>query len=404
MKADLVQLGLLLFVSALVAMLTRRLHMPYTVGLVLAGAGLSFLPVPVHLQLSSDLIYSVFLPPLVFEAALYMRWPEFRRNLPVIGTLASVGLVLAAAVTAVGMHYVVGWPWGSAAVFGVLIGATDPVSVIATFKEAGVRGRLRVLVEAESLLNDGTAAVAFAVALNLAGGAQGHLPQIAGSLVMTIGGGIACGAAAGFALMWLAGRSSDHLVEVTFSTLTAYGSFMLAEHWHFSGVLAALTAGLVTGNFRMQGGQSAKRREAVESFWEYVGFVINSLVFLLIGSHEAQLHFGDVWRAVLVAIALVTLGRALAIYPPCALFRNSRLAVDMKQQHVLFWGGLRGALALALALALPDTLPYREDIVTVAFAVVAFSIFVQGLTMTPLLRWLGQLDEVAAAPAAADEM
>src|SRR5487761_2468978 len=218
MRAALWQFGLLLFVAAIVAMLTRRLHLPYTVGLVLAGIGLYFLPFHVDLRLSNGLIYSVFLPPLVYEAALYMRWPQFKRDLPVVGVLATLGLALAAMVTAVGMHYAVGWPWGSAAVFGVLIGATDPVSVIATFKEAGVHGRLRGLVEAESLLNDGTAAVAFATVVGLAAGAgadagTGGVLRAAAALVVSIGGGVACGAAAGFVLMRLAGRTKDHLVE-----------------------------------------------------------------------------------------------------------------------------------------------------------------------------------------------
>ena len=402
MKADLVQIGLLLFVSALVAILTRRLRMPYTVGLVLAGIGLAFLPFHVDIALSKELIYSVFLPPLVFEAALYLRWPEFRRDLPVIALLATLGLSFAAALTATGMHYAVGWTWGSAAVFGVLIAATDPVSVIATFKEAGVHGRLRVLVEAESLLNDGTAAVGFATALSLATGAGGDVLQAATALVVTVGGGIVCGLAAGFALMMLAGRTEDLFVEFTFSTLTAYGSFMLAEHWGFSGVLAALTAGLVTGNYRHARRASQSDRAALESFWGYLGFVINSLVFLLIGSREAQMHFGTVWKAVGAAIVLVTLGRAVAIYPPCALFARSRLRVEPRHQHVLFWGGLRGALALALALELPPALPYHDAIVTVAFAVVAFSIIVQGLTMTPLLRRLGEID--AAPPPAFDRI
>ena len=401
MRAALWQFGLLLFVAAIVAMLTRRLHLPYTVGLVLAGIGLYFLPFHVDLRLSNGLIYSVFLPPLVYEAALYMRWSEFKRDLPVVGLLATLGLALAAIVTAVGMHYAVGWPWGSAAVFGVLIAATDPVSVIATFKEAGVHGRLRGLVEAESLLNDGTAAVAFATVVGLAAGADagpGGVLRAAAALVVSIGGGVACGAAAGFVLMRLAGRTKDHLVEITFSTLTAYGSFLLAEHWHFSGVIAALTAGLVTGNFRGFRAASAGGQAAVRSFWEYVGFVINSFVFLLIGSREAELHFKGLWLPVFAAIVLVTLGRAVAIYPPCALFARSRLRVDMNQQHVLFWGGLRGALALALVLELPATLPFHRDIVTVSFAVVAFSIFAQGLTMTPLLRRLGLLTRAPATP------
>ena len=141
MTSDLAQLGFLLFVSALVAMLTRRLHLPYTVGLVLAGMTLYFSHVYIKWHLTKDLIFSVFLPPLVFEAALFIHWRDFKKELPVVTLLATAGVVLAAAVTAVGMHYALAWDWGSAVVFGVLIAATDPVSVIATFKESKAHGR-----------------------------------------------------------------------------------------------------------------------------------------------------------------------------------------------------------------------------------------------------------------------
>src|SRR5450432_2446459 len=153
--------------------------------------------------------------------------------------------------------------------------------------------------------------------------------------------------------MLLAGRTPDYLVEITFTTLAAYGSFFVAEHFHLSGVLAALSAGMVVGNFRASALITDTGRHALEPFWEYLAFIANSLIFLLIGAQEAQQHFAGLWLPVLVAIVLVTLGRAVAIYPLCALFLRSRLRVDAGHQHVLFWGGLRGALALALALALP---------------------------------------------------
>lgn len=391
MTPDLSQLGLLLFVSALVAILSRRLHLPYTVGLVLAGMGLSLVQVRLQLHLSKDLIFTVFLPPLVFEAALCIRWREFKSDLPVVAVLASLGVLLAAAVTAGGMHYILDWNWGSSIVFGVLIAATDPVSVIATFKEAGVQGRLRLLIESESLLNDGTAAVGFVAVLSVLAGAHYNIASISGVLLLTIGGGVLIGAAVGFGFMYLAGRTSDYLVELIFTALAAYGSFFVAEHFGCSGVLAALTAGLVVGNYRPSGSLSESGHHALETFWEFIAFVANSLIFILIGAQEAQQHFRGIWLSVLVAIALVTLGRAVAIYPLCALFSRSRLKVDRRHQHILFWGGLRGALALALALALPDDLPQRDAIVSISFAVVAFSVFAQGLTITPLLRSLGQI-------------
>ena len=397
MTADIPHLGFLLFVSALVAMLTRRFRMPYTVGLVLAGMGLYFFHLSIHWHLSKDLIFFVFLPPLVFEAALFISWPEFKQDLPVVGLLAPAGVLLAAAVTSIGMRYVLGWDWGSAVVFGVLIAATDPVSVIATFKEARVHGRLRLLVEAESLLNDGTAAVAFVTALSVLAGGHQDFMSITGTLLLTIAGGAVVGAVVASGFMLLAGRTPDYLVEITFTTLTAYGSFFVAEHFHLSGVLAVLTAGLVVGNFRSSALITDAGRQALVPFWEYVAFTSNSLIFLLIGAQEAQQRFDGLWLPVLVAIALVTLGRAVAIYPVCAVFARSRLEVASPHQHVLFWGGLRGALALALALALPQDLPHHDAIITITFAVVAFSVFAQGLTIMPLLRALGQLEPKSPA-------
>jgi monovalent cation:H+ antiporter, CPA1 family len=391
MASDLSQLGFLLFVSALVAMLTRRLHLPYTVGLVLAGMALYFSHVYIKWHLTKDLVFSVFLPPLVFEAALFIHWRDFKKELPVVTLLATAGVVLAAAVTAVGMHYALAWEWGSAIVFGVLIAATDPVSVIATFKESKVDGRLRTLIESESLLNDGTAAVMFVAVLGVIAGGHETVLSISGVLVVTIIGGVLIGGVVAYLFMLLAGRTPDYLVEITFTTLVAYGSFFVAEHFRCSGVLAALAAGLVVGNFRSSGSISAAGRHALGPFWEYVAFVANSLIFLLIGSQEAQQHFKGLWVPVLLAIALVTLGRAATIYPLCALFARSRLKVEMRHQHVLFWGGLRGALALALSLSLPEDLPRRDLIEVITFAVVAFSVFAQGLTITLLLRRLRQI-------------
>lgn len=388
MDSDLKQLGFLLLVSALVAMLTRRVRLPYTVGLVLAGMALYVLQIHIKWHLSKELIFSVFLPPLVFEAALFINWERLKKDLPIIAVLASAGVMLAAAVTAVGMHYALSWDWGSATMFGILISATDPVSVIAAFKQAKGEGRLRLLIEAESLLNDGTAAVAFVTALAILTGVHQDVISITGNLFLTIVGGATIGAVTGFGLMFLAGRTPDYLVEMTFTTLAAYGSFFIAEHFHTSGVLAALAAGLVVGNFRSSSAITSAGRQALKPFWEFVAFIANSIIFLLIGAQEAQQHFQGIALPLIVAVAMATLGRAVAVYPLCALFIKSRFAVTYQHQHILFWGGLRGALALALALALPYEMPNHDAIVTLTFAVVAFSVFVQGLTIPLLLRRL----------------
>lgn len=391
MEISIEKLEILLLIAAIVAMLTRRLKIPYTVGLVLAGIGLAFFPFTPDVTVTKELIFTIFLPPLIYEAALYIRWKELRRDLLLILVYATLGVILSAAVTAIGMRYFANWQWQSAILFGVLIAATDPVSVIASFKEAGVHGRLRLLVEAESLFNDSTAAVAFVIALAFAMGEPVTVLGVTQTLITTVAGGIICGALVAGGVLLLAGRTVDHLVEITLTIVAAYGSFLLAEHFHLSGVLASLTAGLLTGNLGPLGSISAKGRDAVFSFWEYVAFAVNSLIFILIGIREAHQDFTALWLPILIAIVLVIGGRAVAIYPLSAIFSRSSLKVSANHQHILFWGGLRGALALALSLGLPPEIPQREEIITIAFGVVAFSLFVQGLTMLPLLRKLKEI-------------
>ena len=272
------------------------MRLPYTVGLVLAGMGLSLVQVRLQLHLSKDLIFTVFCRRSCSrrpDAAPPGR--EFKSDLPVVAVLASLGVLLAAAVTAGGMHYILDWTWGSSIIFGVLIAATDPVSVIATFKEAGVQGRLRLLIESESLLNDGTAAVGFVAVLSVLAGVHYNIASISGVLLFTIGGGVLIGAAVGFIAMYLAGQTSDYLVELTFTALAAYGSFFVAEHFGCSGVLAALTAGLVVGNYRPSGSISESGHRGLVTFWEFIAFVANSLIFILIGAQEAQQHFSGIW-------------------------------------------------------------------------------------------------------------
>ncbi len=386
----------ILLIASLVAIVSRRLKINYSVGLVVAGIAIAFLPRGVELPLTRDLIFNIFLPPLVFEAAMQLNWKPFWRDLPVTGALAFPGVVIAALIVAAGMHFAIGWEWLGAALFGVLIAATDPVAVIATFKEIGVERRLSGMVESESLLNDGTAAVGFALLMVVVNGGSLSPLSISGLLLWSVSGGVLAGAVVAGASLLIAGRTTDHLVEITLTTVAAYGSFLLAEHFHASGVLASLTAGLMVGNVGWQRAICEGGRAHVLAFWEYVAFLANSFVFILIGENEAHTGNKLISWAAFAAIVLVLLGRAVAVYPLCLLFARSRLAVPLKYQHVLFWGGLRGALALALVLALPDDFPQRGEIVATAFAVVAFSIFIQGMTMPLLVGKLGLVDAGAS--------
>ncbi|MFN2578962.1 MAG: cation:proton antiporter [Pyrinomonadaceae bacterium] len=382
-------IAVLLLIAAVVAIVARRLRVPYSIGLVMTGVALAVLPFSPNIELTKQLIFSAFLPPLIFEGAFQLRWSELRRDLPVILVLATVGVLISAAVTAAGIRWFTGWTWIAALAFGVLIAATDPVSVIATFKDAAVHGRIRLLVEAESLFNDGTAAVAFTIVLTAASGQSAGAVGIMKTLVIVVLGSLVCGVAVAALALLLAGTTDDHLVEITITTVAAYGSFLLAEHFHLSGVLATLAAGLIVRNVGHLA-MAVENRKAVEKFWAYGAFVANSLIFLLIGIRVAHQNYRFVLLPALIAIVVVLLGRALAIYPLSLLFIRTTRAVRLRHQHILFWGGLRGALALALALGLPEQIPQRQEIIAVAFAVVAFSILVQGLTISPLLRYANQ--------------
>ena len=384
----------LLLIAVVVALIARRLRLPYTVGLVLAGIGLRLIHAGQGAALTPHLITEAFLPPLLFEAALSLRWRELRRDGLPIFVLSTAGVAVSALLVSAGMVTFAHWPWAAALLFGVLIAATDPVSVIATFKENKIHGRLRLLVESESLFNDGVAAVFFALALTLALGQPLSPVSAALELARISLGGIAIGGVCGGIAIVLAGRTEDSLVETALTAVAAYGSFLLADHFGVSGVLATVSAGLLLGNVGVLGGEedsvlTQRGREVVIAFWDFAAFVANSLIFLLIGLDAAQRSFVQLGVAALAqAIGLTLLGRAAAVYPLCLPFARSRLAVSRPHQHLLFWGGMRGALALALALSLPGTIVYRTQIVLAAFGVVAFSVVVQGITMPLLLKRL----------------
>ena len=387
----------LLIVAIIVALIARRLRLPYTVGLVVTGIALAILRIDRGVVLTHDFIFDLVLPPLLFEAAINIDWKELRQDaLPVL-TLAIVGTAVSAMVVTAGMVAVLGWPIRSALLFGALIAATDPVAVIAMFKDNGVSGRLRLLVESESLFNDGVAAVLFAVVLAWAQATAGPpvtTAEAVGALLLTVGGGIVTGLGSAGAVIVVAWRTSDHLIESTLTTVAAYGSFLLAERFHCSGVLATVAAGLLIGNLGMlaegrRGVISRRAREFVLALWDFVAFIANSLVFLLIGLAVAGIPFGGLGVAALVVvIALVLLARALTVYPLCLFFARSYWAVPIRAQHILWWGGLRGALSLALALSLPPPLAQKSEILVATFGVVVFSVVVQGLTMPLLLRKL----------------
>ena len=396
----------MLVVAIFVALLARRLSLPYTVGLVIAGIGLALARLESGELLTHDFIFDLILPPLLFEAAINIHWRPLRGDLPPVLILSVFGVAVSAAFVALGMGILASWPAASAIVFGVLIAATDPVAVIALFKDLGVSGRLKLLIESESLFNDGVAAVLFGLAISWAAAADGASIggfEIAWTFAKVSVGGVAIGVACALAAVAIARGTSDHLVETALTFVVAYGAFLSAEHFEVSGVLATVAAGVTMGNLGVlvetetPTALSSQGRAFVVAFWDFAAFLANSLVFLLIGLRVAAIPFAtEHWVIVPAAIFLVLAGRAASVYPLCLPFARSRWAVPMREQHVLWWGGLRGALALALALALPPTFPFNTEILVATFGVVTFSVIVQGFTMSMLMKALGVLRTQAA--------
>ena len=363
----------------------RRIKIPYTVGLVVIGVLLAADGTLPSLRLSHDLIFKVLLPPLIFEAALHLKWREVREHALRLGLLATVGVLISAFVVTVALTTFTSLGWQSAIVIGAVLAATDPVSVLALLKEAKLQPKIHKLVEAESLFNDGTASVLFAIVPLIIAGEASPL-SVATISLTSIFGGLAIGVCIGLAILTVAGETRDHLIELAVTVVAAFGSFMIAEHLHTSGILSTLAAGMVLGNLDRSGAISEKGREAANSFWEFAGFVANSFIFILIGIELPEWGGADSWTVIVATILAMIAARALSVYGTCLPLRSTASAVPLPVQHLLFWGGLRGALSIALALGLPENFPDRAVIISAVFYAVAFSIVVQGLTVSPLIR------------------
>ncbi len=384
------RLEVLLVVAAVVALIARRLKLPYTVGLVVAGVVLGLFNIVPEIILTKELIFRLLLPPLIFEAAFFIHWKELKENFVPVLVLASAGVLVSTLVVAGMMSFLGGWSFAVAAVFGALIAATDPVSVIAMFKDLKIEGRLKLLVESESLFNDGIAALLFSVALVGATGGALTGGVVASTLLREVGGGILCGGLVAGLTLFLAGKTDDHLVEVTFSVVAAFGAFLLADYFHCSGVLAVLVAGLMIGNLGNIGAITVHGRAAVGAFWEFAAFVANSIIFLLIGVREMALldDFSRHLPLIGLGIGSSLIARGIGVYGISALPRKPGNRVQMEYRHVMVWGGLKGAISLALVLGLPESFPKREELIAVAFGVVAFSVIVQGISMPWLMAKL----------------
>ncbi|MBW4418846.1 MAG: sodium:proton antiporter [Myxacorys californica WJT36-NPBG1] len=408
---------ILLLVATIVALLSRRLQLPYTTGLVLAGLAIAeFLPS--RIGLDSSLIINLFLPILLFEAAINTDISRLRSTLKPILLLAGPGVVIAAGVTAVGLKFGLSLEWIPALLVGVILAVTDTVSVIAVFKEISVPSRLITIVEGESLFNDGIALVLFSLILKF--NATGSVTVFEGiqELLVVMVGGLVVGIALGYLGIGLYVRSDDDpLSSILLTVAIALSAFQLGQLLGVSGVVAVVVAGLLIGNLERSSRVSASSRITVLSFWEYAGFGVNTFIFLLIG---LELSLPTLWRtlpAVLLAVLAYQMGRFLAVYPLLALVSKFDRPVPLKWRHVLFLGNIKGSLSMALVLSLPGSLPGREALIAIVFGVVLLSLMGQALSLplfvqrlqlshvSPTQQWIeGLQSQLMTAKAAQDEL
>lgn len=378
----------LLLIASLVAMVVRRFRIPYTVALVVVGSMITFRS-PLDFELTPELILALFLPPLVFEAAFHLNITELRRNLSAIILLAIPGVILTTVVVGGILSLVTPLGLPLAMIFGALIAATDPIAVVAIFRKLGVPQRLAVLVEAESLFNDGTAIVTFNLMLAIALTSHFDLVGSVLEFAQVAIGGIIVGLILGWITAQLIERVDDYLIETTLTTVLAFGAYLLAERLHLSGVLAVVAAGLINGNMGPRG-MSPTTRIVLFNFWEYAAFLANSLVFLLIGLKVNISALIVSWQSVVWAVLAVLAARVIIVYGLSWIVNRVAEPISANWQHVLTWGGLRGAICLALVLSLPASFGANRDLLQVmAFGVVLFTLLVQGTTMNALIARLG---------------
>ena len=392
---------ILLLIATVTRAATRYLKLPFTVVLVLIGIAMGglaraypyLLGVPRDLELSSALIFYVFLPTLTFEAAFNLDARQLRENLGSVLVLAGPGLLLSTLVIGLVVRLTTSIPIAPALLLGAILSATDPVAVIGLFARLGAPQRLRVLVEGESLFNDATSIVLARLLLGvvLAGTVSGRLIlQGTVDFAVMFLGGLAVGWVLGLLTGYALGKVEDRFIEITLTTVLAYVSYLVAEEiLHVSGVMATIAAGLTIGGWgRMKISRAV--RHYLENFWEYVAFVANALIFLLVGLRVEPSPLLATLGVLFWVIVALLVSRAAVIYGLMPLVQRLPGAEPMSAAYraVIFWGGLRGAIALAVVLSLPP-FQYRDLFITLTMGAVLFTLLAQGLTIEPLVRWLG---------------
>jgi Na+:H+ antiporter len=387
----------LLSAAALTALVVGRLRIPYSVALVLLGLAAGAVLPAGAIQVTPELVLLVLVPGLVFEAALRVQLADLRRTLGWIVLLAVPGVLVSAVIVAIVLKVATGLPFELGMVVGSMVAATDPVAIIATFRNLGAPRRLATLVEGESLLNDATALVLFAVTVRAISGSV-SLADTTVTLAFIVVSSVAIGLAAGWVASRLMALVHDHSIELTISVAAAYGTYVLADGLHESGIIATVVAGVVIGTYGRRVGLGRTAIQALDIVWEFIAFLLTAFAFLLVGLAISFENLLSALPSIVWGLVAILIGRAVVVYGllggAARLLRERPrlIPVPLPWLHVMFWAGLRGAVAVAIALSLPPDFPQRARLQEITFGIVLFTLFVQGSTAERVVARVGLRD------------
>jgi len=378
---------ILLLIATVVALVTQRLRILYVTGLVLAGLPITDV-FSRQVGLDPSLVLNLFLPILIFEAAINTDISRLRNTFKPIALLAGPGSIFSSAIIAMIVKHGLGLEWIPALLIGVILANTDTVSMIAVFKEIRVPFRLSTIVEGETLFNDAAALVSFNLILVVY--VTGSLTAVEGikELLIVAGGGVFVGAVLGYLSLPIFTHLNDSLSSLLLTGALALGTFQIGQFLGVSGAVSVVIAGLIFGNLGLSCSSSASHRMSLLSFWEYAGFGVNTFIFLLIGIEINPMTLWKILPAIVLVILAYQLGRILSVYLLLAGLRWFDRPIPLRWQHVLFLSNIKGSLSMALALSIPLALPGREDIIELVFGAVLFSLVGQGLTLPWLVKRL----------------
>ena len=374
-------------IATVLGLLSKRARfVPYPVVLALAGVFVGLLPGTPLPHIGGDILLVAFVPGLVFEAALTLDLAELQRRILPVGLLVTIGVALTVVLIGTLTHWLVGFSWADGMLLGAILAATDPIAVITLLRRIKAPGGLSALLEGESLLNDGTGVAAFSAVLGtIVSGSPSAVDAGLRFLELTVVGA-AIGLAVGFAGLALLRFAEDAPLEILATLVIAYGSYLLADIFHASGIVAVVVAGIVVARYgarigRLHGPQ-------LLGFWNLLAFVLNAMLFILVGAALPAWQLVPVAGLVIATFVIMLVTRALPVYSLLAIAASRPPPIPWPWRHLTWWAGLRGALAVALALSVAATPGVDSRVSVVAYGVVLLSLFVQGGLIIPVTRAL----------------